>query len=124
MPNQDLNRRFIELLGPKSGLYWHEDVTNYDSISYHKCSCGKEYLFSDTGTDSFREHLSRNPDFILHPTLVLVEMMKREDFPEFCRSITGIAFRADSAILMDVKYFLDTTDGLLVKEAIKWMEKD
>ena len=107
----DLNKRFTLLLGKP----WHEKDPLQSIHCHIGCTCGDVFSGYREEKELFIHCKDNNPDFILHPTLVLVEMMKREDFPEFCRSITGIAFRADSTILMDVKYFLDTTEGLMAR---------
>ena len=93
----NLNRRFTELCG----------ISPYRCVSGEGDGVGKE-----------------RKDFIAHPTFVLREMMKREDWLLFAKTYfhwqtyDKINYNID----IPLKYILDTT-GLLVKAAIEWLEK-
>ena len=68
-----------------------------------------------------------NPDFVLNPTLVLVEMMKIGKLKEFLVNIFSFdrgSFPYKFDFCIDVDYILDTTEGLLVKMAIEFVEKE
>ena len=111
MTNQDINRRFAELVG----LCWHEWVASYSQrICKH---CGYRVSASDYGP--------ANPDFISDPRLVLREMMKRKDFLEFSRDKLDCPWEDDRVYwnYVHTDYILDTT-GLLAMAAIEWLEKE
>ena len=71
--------------------------------------------------------IDKYPDFILHPTLVLVEMMKIGKLKEFLVNIFSFdrgSFPYKFDFCIDVDYILDTTEGLLAKAAIEFLEKE
>lgn len=109
----DINRRFVELLGPP--LCWHEEVESHDfgMDGYSVCSCGEEDCYKP------------NPDFIADPRLVLVEMMKREDWKEFVET-AGVWSNRTTGMMSEhilIDYILNTT-GLLVTAAVEWLERE
>ena len=110
---EQINRRFTELVG----LCWHEDAIPAGLGTTRICSCGAEGW-----PDS-----CRNPDFIAHPTLVLKEMGKRcKTEYEFAQFLFSLDIHGTYALLLRGfidTYILDETEGLLVKAAIKWLEK-
>ncbi len=114
MTNQDLNRHFAELVE----LCWHEVLAQdaYTTV----CSCGKKIPFGQS--------ICRNPDFISDPWLVLREMAKKEEWPDFCWEINRRRnhqnyLNLEQVLTVDIDYVLDTT-GLLVKAAIEFMEEE
>ncbi len=54
------------------GECWHEDITHYDTAEFHKCSCGKDFTFSDEGTRYFEQHLTTNRTFLTGNDMVAV----------------------------------------------------
>ena len=64
-------------------------------------------------------------DFISSPTLVLKEMMRREDWPEFSKvsGFWNVPFQARTKYFINVDYILDETEGLLLKAAIEFLER-
>lgn len=121
--NQDINRRFAELVGPP--LCWHTTIQNH--LGNYTCSCGKEF----DGMGCFaaqKEHKQvLNPNFIRDPRLVLVEMMKREDWELFMAKLMyGLEQPGVETIDWDHNIDIDhiLTVGLLVKAAIEWLEKE
>lgn len=109
MNKQEINRKFAEL----AGICWHEIVREP-----YVCSCG---AYCETERTAYWHIHNDNPDFCADPRLVLEVMMKREDWPEFMRSLQIV----DNPCLFLQKYtedyILDTT-GLLALKAIEWME--
>jgi hypothetical protein len=108
----DINREFAELCG----IHIHEYAKTGASV--WKCSCGRVICSNPNvcGTDIFY------PDFVSDPRLVLREMMKREDWPEFAESLRQ---HADKIGIGSMEYIIDLLldqTGLLVKAAITWME--
>lgn len=102
MTNQDLNQRFAELMGIDEGDF---------------CICGLNKEAHRFETHSF---VGRDiPDFVSDPRLVLREMMKRDDYNQF---LIEKIFKYGWTARMTIELFLDTT-GLLVKAAIKFLEK-
>ena len=108
-----INRHFAELVG----LCWHIYGYSPNDPSLRvprcpKCQIEIEYNF-------------HNPDFVLHPTLVLREMMRREDWPEFSKvsGFWNVPFQARTKYFINVDYILDETEGLLLKAAIEFLER-
>ena len=111
---EQINRRFAELCG----LCWHERK-RINSMGEMVCTCG--ITFFPNGFDGHCK--DNNPDFISNPTLVLVEMMKREDWPEFIvKQFTYSYTEPIRAFSED--YILDTTEGKLALAASEWMKKE
>ena len=80
------------------------------------------YTCTKCGRKAYREGFDWT-DFIAHPTLVLKEMLKREDWPRFLDSVGHFDFFYHEHQLIVVDYILDTTEGSLAKAAIEWLEK-
>jgi hypothetical protein len=114
--SDDTNREFAELVG----ICWHEWVENkgHDAELLMCKKCWK-----------YPEEVGQSPDFCADPRLVLREMMKRDDWPEFCASI-GLYEQWDQGeqgteqewMLVNVNLILDTT-GKLRDAAIKFLRK-
>ena len=100
-----LNREICE----KLRICWHEPKSGYDRlIKNDKMECVKCGGWFKVHPLDLR--FIDNPDYIAHPTLVLKEMMKREDWPEFLETIGGQVTIANklTAWVFSV-YILDTT---------------
>lgn len=101
-----MNRRFAELVG----------------ADYHS--------YETKGMDG-KMHLHSNPDFAADPRLVLREMMKREDWPEFFHFLIEKGLAVYSRPIFGAErrpyYLSDTlftdTTGLLRDRAVEWMER-
>jgi hypothetical protein len=87
--SDDLNKRLCE----KLGICWHEQVDGQTLQCKH---CGNPMLFP------WQQH----PDFTTDAgkVMLLREMLKRKDWPEFYRSLKWSVFVED--------YILDTTGQL------------
>ena len=103
------NREFHELVG----LCWCEP--EYFDTDFDKCpKCGAIY--------SRGREFTKHPDYAAAPLLVLREMVKREDWPEFLETIGGqitIANKLTAWVFLD--YILDTT-GKLIGRAIDFLK--
>ena len=113
-----MNRQEAEEINKKlAGLCvipWHETVQDWQGV--WTCSCG---LQTTSPFDSV-EHDGLNPDFIAHPTLVLVEMKRIGKLQDFIYYVTS---RWDSALQL-ADYILDTAEGRMALAAIEWLEKE
>ncbi len=106
-----MNRHFAKLVE----RCWHE----WDYHGPH-LSSQPNYVcrICHAGTDT-----PNNPDFVSNPTLVLVEMMKREDWPTFAMTIScWFGEKSPVPIAIPLKYISDTTEGLLVRAAIEFLK--
>ena len=140
MTKDDLNRKLCGLLG----ICWHNmeyvPAIEGNTREWWKCSCGK--CFAKVG--EALQHISDNPkpDFTSDAGKVqlLREMMKREDFDIFIKTVGSIKCcvsatytRADAPPITEVcvwgmpvvrvDLILDTT-GQLAKAAIEHLEKE
>ena len=117
-PDLNKNKRFAELVG----ICWCEpEYYNEDIDKCHKCGA----IYS-TGRRS-----TAHPDFAADPRIVLREMMKREDWPEFSNEIGPCKHKPDispfnyppmeASEAVYYEYILDTT-GKLRDAAIEWLE--
>jgi len=117
------NKKFAELCG----ICWHEDEWINHKYICKKCKAS----LSDSLPGMW------NPDFVIHPTLVLREMMKRDDWYDFSHSLwvetfsevttskLSINYQVEFMIERSIpnRYILDTTEGRLLDAAIKFMEE-
>ena len=121
----DKNRELHELLG----LCWHEYVNSPKGLREFECSCGKGFDWSRVIDKHIRE---LNPDYTSDPRLVLREMVKREDWPEFYGSLhsskienikfhAGTVKRNEYSGTIGIRYILDTT-GMMEDLAIEWLK--
>jgi len=119
MTNQEaetINRKFAELCD----LGWHEQVSTKEDG--YGCSCG--YLTYFGG--EYGKHIKDNPspDFVANSRLVLREMRKTPRYHLFLRSLYVEAATIEEMLDRSlVQYILDTTEGLLAKAGISYLEK-
>jgi len=111
----DLNREFAELVG----IPRHEDTIA--NLPDYGCLCG----FTNSLRWVLEKHILENPnlDYAADPRLVLREMAKREDWPEFSeRLFWYIADKTEIIENFCEVFILDTT-GKLRDAAIKFMKE-
>ena len=107
---EEINKKLAGLLG----LCWHEDMSEYGKPSGAQLCrhCGRMFA---------GDHV-HNPDFILNPTLVLVEMMKREDWPEFI--VKQFTYSYTEPIRAFIEDYILDAEGKLALAAILFLEKE
>ena len=112
------NREFQELIG---GKCWHDLVPNdwphnrLLPIKHFKCTkCG-------IYTNSCEADI--NPDYAADPRLVLREMMKREDWPDFSERLFWYIADKTELIKNFCEVFILDTTGKLRDAAIKFMKE-
>ena len=82
------------------------------------------------GLNMYSEEIDRYeyPDYAADPRLVLREMMKRDDWNDFYKWASDhkqiLDYNSQGTVFIRLRYILDTTEGLLVKAGIEWMEKE
>ncbi len=109
--NEDTRKRLSEFLG-------HKDITNYGDDDYHKCSCGKEFFMTDTGSEAFDEHL--HPSFTTSDDVVklvkrLMETGKWMNYFDFLKAQYEMSVVVDRTNLR--KYYEGFTSWLFTDSA-------
>ena len=114
----DKNREFAELVE----IPWHEEISVaiFCGEDRFRCSCGAFY----DKRQQLLDHVEKsNPGLTADPRLVLREMMKREDWPEFITALSGINTCINGHYFIRVDLILDTT-GKLRDNVIEFLRKE
>ena len=103
----DKNKEFAELVG----VCWHENEIKPCSVGSMRLPCSK------CGSNDY------NPDYAADPRLVLVEMMKRDDWKEFIQWLFR-EYVSFEQIPYWLEYFILDTTGRCRDAAIEFMREE
>ena len=112
----DPNREFAEMVG----LCWHEQ-RGIDENGSPYCSCGFKIHITASELDMHIE--KSNSNYAADPRLVLREMRKREDWPEFIQWLFR-EYVSFEQIPYWLEYFILDTTGRCLCAAIEFMKEE